>query len=181
MTIKCHAGLDAKELNSFLDSVESHAKQVREQGEPFALQEEHDEYDVFLAHNWADKEHIRAIYQSLQQQKVAAWLDEHQIPPGRWFADVIQESVKRVRCAAVFFGPKGLGRWQRLELRAFIQRCVDEEFPLIPVLLPGVTDLPSDLLFLKQLNWVKFQTLDDAEAIRNLVWGITGKRPVSQI
>lgn len=48
---------------------------------------------------------------------------------------------------------------------------------MIPVLLPGVDDIPKDMLFLKELNWVRFTSLDDAQALDRLEWGITGKRP----
>lgn len=178
MTVACHTGLDEQQLSPFLDLVEAHARSVLEELEPATLNDDRDEYDVFLAHNSADKEQIRAIQRELQRHQVAAWLDEQQIAPGQWYQDVIQKSVKKVKSTAVFFGTKGLGRWQSLELKAFITRCVDEGFPLIPVLLPGVTELPPDLVFLKELHWVQFKSLDDAAAIEGLRWGITGRKPV---
>ncbi|HUW61603.1 MAG TPA: hypothetical protein VMZ06_11395 [Candidatus Bathyarchaeia archaeon] len=63
------------------------------------------------------------------------------------------------------------------ELRAFISQCVDRDIPVIPVLLPGVEDIPKPLIFLRELNAVKFNALDDEDALRRLVWGIKGKRP----
>ena len=70
-----------------------------------------------------------------------------------------------------------MGRWQILELRAFISRCVDRELPVIPVLLPGTVELPGQLVFLKELSWVRLETLDDAESLGRLEWGITGVKP----
>jgi hypothetical protein len=54
---------------------------------------------------------------------------------------------------------------------------VDKGIPVIPVLLPGVPSIPDHLLFLKELKWVRFQSLDDHEALDELIWGITGERP----
>ncbi|MBD2452188.1 AAA-like domain-containing protein [Nostoc sp. FACHB-152] len=52
--------------------------------------------------------------------------------------------------------------------------------PVIPVLLPGVNNLPEDLVFLKQLRWVAFSNgVDDETAINLLAWGITGENPQS--
>ncbi|MBD2459080.1 AAA-like domain-containing protein [Nostoc sp. FACHB-87] len=53
--------------------------------------------------------------------------------------------------------------------------------PVIPVLLPGVSNLPEDLVFLKQLRWVTFSNgVDDEAAINLLAWGITGENPQSR-
>jgi hypothetical protein len=65
-----------------------------------------------------------------------------------------------------------------MELRSLISRCVAEDIPVIPVLLPGVNGIPEHLLFLQELNWVRFSNgLDDVEALYKLEWGITGRKP----
>ena len=136
------------------------------------------QYDVFLAHNSQDKPQVRAVAKELRQRGLNPWLDEEQIAPGRWFQDVIQQAIPGVKSAAIFIGPGGLGKWQELELRAFISQCVEANIPVIPVLLPGVDKLPTHLLFLSQLNWVRFTSgIDDVEALANLEWGITGRKP----
>jgi hypothetical protein len=89
---------------------------------------------------------------------------------------VIQDAVRRVRSAAIIIGPSGLGRWQALELRSFISQCVERELPVVPVLLPG-TQLPDSLLFMRELNAVRFVTsVAEHEVIASLVWGVTGDR-----
>lgn len=135
-------------------------------------------FDVFLAHNSQDKPLVESIAERLRQRGLNPWLDKEQIPPGRWFQDVIQQAITTVKSAAIFIGPKGLGKWQRIELRTFISQCVEADLPVIPVLLPGVSDIPKDLPFFKELNWVRFSSgIDDPEALDNLEWGITGKHP----
>ena len=135
-------------------------------------------FDVFLAHNSLDKPQVEAIAQELKQRGINYWLDKEQIPPGRWFQDVIQEAIPNVKSAAIFIGVNAVGKWQKLELRSFINRCVEADIPVIPVLLPGVNQIPENLVFLKEFSWVKFsQSINEKEALDNLEWGITGKKP----
>jgi small GTP-binding protein len=136
------------------------------------------EFDVFLAHNSADKKDVLAISKKLKQRGLNPWIDNEQIPPGRWFQDIIQQVIPKVKAAAIFIGLKGMGKWESMELRVFISQCVERGIPVIPTLLPGVASVPEDLLFLKGLNWVQFlNTVDEQEALDNLEWGITGMHP----
>ena len=136
------------------------------------------EFDVFLAHNSEDKRTVEAIGHNLKLRGLNPWLDDEQIPPGRWFQDVIQQAISNVKAAAIFISASGLGRWQVVELRAFIEECVEREIPVIPVLLAGVDKVPQNLRFLNQFTWVSFEDqIDDREALDRLQWGITGKRP----
>lgn len=139
---------------------------------------ESSDFDVFLAHNSSDKPQVEVVARELRQRGIKYWLGRKQIPPGRWFQDVIQEAIPNVKSAAIFIGVNAVGKWQKLELRSFINRCVEADIPVIPVLLPGVNKIPQDLLFLKELSWVKFsQSIHEKEALDKLEWGITGKRP----
>ena len=134
-------------------------------------------FDVFLAHSSKDKAQVRAINKKLKQRGLKPWLDEEQIPPGRSFQDEIQKTIPRVKSAAIFIGSQQ-GRWQLLELKTFISQCVNNHIPVIPILLPGVDEIPDNLPFLKEFSWVSFESgIDDTEALRNLVWGITGEKP----
>jgi hypothetical protein len=140
------------------------------------------QFDVFLAHNSQDKAQVRAIAYELKRCGLKPWLDEEQIPPGRPFQDVIQKAIQNVKSAAIFIGPKGLGKWQIMELRSLIGKLVEADIPVIPVLLPGVDGIPDDLDFLKQLNWVNFTNgIDDTQALNNLKWGITQEKPITEV
>jgi len=144
-------------------------------------QPENQELDVFLAHNSADKPEVRAIANQLKERGIKVWLDEDQIPPGRSFQDEIQKAIPLVKSAAIFIGLKGLGKWQTMELRVLTTSCVEKGIPLIPVLLPGVTKLPEKLVFLKEYTWVVFsKSIDDVQALKKLVWGITGTQSSPQ-
>lgn len=137
------------------------------------------DFDVFLAHSSKDKPAVEQIASDLRASGINPWLDKEQVPPGRWFQEVIQEAIPQVRSAAIFIGPTGLGQWEAVELRSFISRCVETRLPVIPVLLPGANGFPSDLIFLRELNAVQFKNLQDSDAIKRLIWGITGQNPFS--
>ena len=129
------------------------------------------------AHNSHDKPAVEAIASELRRRGLNPWFDKEQVPPGRWFQDVIQQAIPQVKSAAVILGTKGIGRWERVELRSFISQCVDVGLPVIPVLLPGVNQIPDDLLFLKELSWIRFKTeTNEVEVLDALEWGITGRR-----
>lgn len=135
-------------------------------------------FDVFLAHNSQDKAAVLRLGQQLRDQGIYPWIDVEQTPPGQWFQDVIQSAVRTVKTAAILMGSSGLGRWQAVELRVFISRCVEHGIPLIPVLLPGAEEFPNDLAFLRELNFVKFtNSVTEESGISRLVWGITGEKP----
>lgn len=135
------------------------------------------EFDSFLAHNSKDHEDVVVVAERLRDHGLNPWLDREQIPPGRWFQDIIQEAIGRVRSASIFFGEDGLGRWEELELRAFIAQCVERKVPVIPVLLPG-GEIPYAVTpFVSQLRVVEFlKSVNEDRAFADLVWGITGDR-----
>ena len=137
-------------------------------------------FNVFLAHNSADKPQVRAIAKELKRRKLKPWLDEEQIPPGRLFQEEIQKAIPQIQSAAICIGTKGLGKWQIIELQAIISQFIDKGSPVIPILLPGVDRIPDNLLFLQQFNWVRFEKIDDAASLYQLEWGITGIKPQSQ-
>lgn len=135
------------------------------------------EFDIFLAHNSVDRVTIVKLGSNLRARGISPWIDVEQVPPGRWFQDVLQSVVRRVSSVAVVIGTSGLGRWQAAELRASISRCVEDGIPVIPVLLPGVKEIPSNLLFLRELNAVAFEhSVDEDVPLQRLAWGITGRK-----
>ena len=58
-----------------------------------------------------------------------------------------------------------------------MSRCVEHDIPLIPILLPGTSAIPEELVFLRELNLVAFsRDIGEEEAIARLIWGITGEK-----
>ena len=130
------------------------------------------EFDVFLAHNARDKHAVKRLAWHLRGFGIHPWIDDEQIPPGRWFQDIIQRTIGTIPVAAIVLGPHGVGRRETVELRSFISQCVKRDIPIIPVALPGAS-VPNEFTFLSDFTWVRFEgTVDDATAIDRLRWGI---------
>jgi WD40 repeat protein len=136
------------------------------------------EFDVFLAHNSADKKEVIELSNILKSKGINTWLDTEQIPPGKQFQDIIQQVIPKVKSVAIIVGNKGIGKWQKLEINSFINQCVERDLPIIPILMPKVNKIPNTFSFLSEFNWVSFfESIDEEETISKLIWGITGERP----
>ncbi|MEQ8462636.1 toll/interleukin-1 receptor domain-containing protein [Coleofasciculus sp. E1-EBD-02] len=136
------------------------------------------QFDVFMAHNSKDRPQVLEIAEQLKQRGLKPWIDIEQIPPGQSFQKVIQQAIPNVKSAAIFLGLEGTGNCQEEEIPVILSQSRKANIPVIPVLLPGVNQLPDDLLFLSERNWVAFASrLDDIKALDLLEWGITGKKP----
>jgi hypothetical protein len=139
------------------------------------------EFDVFLAHHSGDKVLVHQISNKLKQHGLRPWIDEEQIAPGRSFQQAIQQAIPTVKVAAIILGVNGVGSWQEWEIQTFFSQCVNKGKPVIPVLLPGVSEVPESLPFLQQLRWINFNNTEDATALELLVWGITGIKPEKEL
>ena len=104
-------------------------------------------------------------------------MDEEQIAPGELFQEAIQKAIPNIKSAAIIVGKSGLGQWQIIELHTLTSQFVRKRIKVIPILLPEVSELPEDLLFLQGFNWVSFKEITDEDAFYRLIWGITGKKP----
>ncbi len=134
-------------------------------------------FDVFLAYNNQDKAEVQTIARELKQRGLKPWLDQEQIRPGQLLRDVLDQALAQVKSVAVFIGPEELDKRQTVELHSLVSRSRDADLPVIPVLLPGVDELPDELPFLEDINQVRFSKINDLKALDDLEWGITGKRP----
>ena len=133
-------------------------------------------FDVVLAHNSKDKPSVEAIARLLRRRGLNVWFDKWDIPPGRVFQREIDSAVRTARSIAVFVGRHGLGPWEEMEMEAAIGQFVKRKAPVIPTLLPRAHSNTTLPLMLDSFSRVRFKTLDDKEAIADLVWGITGMR-----
>ncbi|HKI16551.1 MAG TPA: toll/interleukin-1 receptor domain-containing protein, partial [Isosphaeraceae bacterium] len=130
-------------------------------------------FDAFLSYHSDYKAKVEQIAEQLRSRGLKLWLDQEQVPPGRWFQDYLEGAIVKAKSVVIFIGRKGLGRWQAIEVRAFVQRCAEENIPVIPVLLPGIAAIPEELMFLRSLNRVRFvKKVSEPDPLDRLVWGI---------
>lgn len=136
-------------------------------------------YEVFLSHGSADKPAVEAIARQLQDAGITPFLDKWHLIPGRIWQDDLEKALEESRACAIFVGAEGLGPWAKQEMRVVLDRGArDEDFPVIPVLLPGVRKPDKLPAFLKQRTWVEFTAgIDDPDALHRLICGIRGEPP----
>ena len=141
------------------------------------------QYDAFLSYNSQDRAAVEALARRLRDEGLRLYLEVWELAPGREFQSALTEGIGDSKSCVVFLGPNGLGPWQDQEVQVVInRRAHDGEYRVIPVLLPGF-ELPrpgeiTRLAFLLNARWVEFfRTLDDKQALRELVWGIRGTAP----
>jgi len=148
-------------------------RRLREYGIPSET-ETRNAPSVFLAHNSKDERIIEEIAELLRRRRIRVWFDKWILPPGRPFQEEIEKVLRHVNAIAVFIGGSGLGRWERMELRATIGYF---DGPVIPVLLPGAPSASHLPPFLREFSAVRFATPHDLDALTKLIWGITGIKP----
>ncbi len=128
-------------------------------------------FDVFLAHNSKDKPQVRAIAEELRKRGLKPWLDEEQMLGGDTALEEIQKGISLSKSVAFFIGLDGSGNWQgNLELPITVNLVLYSGLRLIPVLLPGVQEIPKapQYFFLSTKIWISFESIDDAKALNRL-------------
>jgi hypothetical protein len=81
-------------------------------------------FDVFMCHNSEDKPEVQEISLRLRNHGILPWLDEWELRPGFLWQKLLEEQISNIKSAAVFVGESGIGPWQDMELRAFINQFV---------------------------------------------------------
>ena len=133
------------------------------------------DYDVFLCHNSRDKKIVKQIGEQLIERGILPWLDEWEIRAGELWQDALEAQLKNVKSAAVFIGPRRVGPWQDLEVKAFIRQFVQRKCPVIPVILPGRKSTPKLPVLLDGFQMIDFRQ-GDPDPLEQLIRGIPGER-----
>ena len=107
---------------------------------------------------------------------MTVWLDEEQLIPGRPWQEALEEIIGTARTVAVLVGRDGMGPWEGAEMCACLHQFVKRALPVIPVLLPGVSQEPKLPLFLQGFTWVDLREGLAPDGMERLEWGIRGTK-----
>ncbi len=125
----------------------------------FLRLDEHERYDVFLAHNSADKPLARELCRALRLSEISVWFDEDNIQPGP-LAAMLSGAMSRSDKILVAIGKEGVGKWQSaFEIQNAINLAVRHGTAVIPVLLPGLSDFPDEFNYLEAYAGVRLKSL----------------------
>lgn len=134
-------------------------------------------FDVFLSHHSGDKTLVVELKTLLSKQKISAWLDKDELPPGQNWQPLLDEGLRNSRAIAACVGKSGIGPWQDEEVQSAMRMAVRDKRPVIPVLLPGAGAEPPLPPFLANRTWVDCRNGFTEEALLRIEWGITGVKP----
>jgi len=135
-------------------------------------------FDVLFTYNQPDEIKVLQVAAKLREYGLEPWVKREQIRPGTFYQDSTQQAMASINCSAIFIGSEKFLGLSILEVYAQISKTVKQGTILIPVLLPGVEIIPEDMLFLNQIEYVRFvDGMDDCRAIEDLVWAIKNQRP----
>ena len=135
------------------------------------------EWNAFLCHNSKEKPQVEKIRCRLQEQGIKTWLDRYDFEPFSPWQPQLEEVIGQIKSAAIFIGSSGVGPWQDIEMRSFLNEFVTRKLRMGLVILPGCSDeliskVPS---FYKDFHWVDFrQSIPDP--MEQLFWGVTGQK-----
>lgn len=139
------------------------------------------QYAVFLSFNSEDRKMVEKIAVYLKDKTdLRPWFDQWDLIPGEPWVRNLEKGLKESSACAVFVGKSGEGPWQSREVETALRQQVDQEdFRVIPVLLPDALKQPELPLFLAGNMWIDFRGkgIVDDDTLWRLECGIRGVAP----
>ncbi|HMS84326.1 MAG TPA: SUMF1/EgtB/PvdO family nonheme iron enzyme [Nitrospira sp.] len=138
------------------------------------------QFDVFLSYHWRDHAQVETLAKRLHEQQLTVFLDRWYLAPGQSWPKALESTLSQCRSVAICVGQGEMGPWQQREQYLALERQVaaerqGQQFPVIPVLLPGAE---PPLGFLSQNTWVDLRARgDDPVLLATLVGAIHGHPP----
>lgn len=134
-------------------------------------------HDIFLSYNSEDLALVEVIAGALDDRGLRVWFDQWQIAAGDPVREGLERALPSCKSCAVFIGPHGMGKWQREEISLALSRrmAAPEQFRVFAVVLPAAPTDVGD--FLHNYHRVTFRSLDDQDALEQLIGGIRGIAP----
>jgi hypothetical protein len=140
---------------------------------------ENKDYDAYICYHEADEAEVFKIGEELKAHNILPWFDSINVQPGTPRRQQQEEQIEKIPAAAVFVGQHAVADWQALQMYSFIEQFVQRGSPVIPVLLADAPQKPKLPVFLANFAWVDFRK-QVPDPIKQLIWGITGKRDTSR-
>lgn len=135
------------------------------------------DYEAFCSYSRADEHTVRRVVAALRERGITTFLDRDSLPPGQPWPALLAKHIKDSCSVLVFVGPTGMGTWQQRERDlALLRQTREPDFPVIPVLLPGVDDPALD--FLGLMTWTDLSHgVDDQDRLDDLARAIRNEHP----
>jgi hypothetical protein len=137
------------------------------------------DYDVFLCYHSRNTAFVREIGERLKAWGLLPWFDEWESQPGAVWPELLEHQLGRFKALAICMGSDGTAPWQQITQQTFIQQFVEQECPIIPVLLPGFEGELTLPQFFQAAQSVDFRAKAPAP-LKQLIQAITGEQDIQQ-
>jgi tetratricopeptide (TPR) repeat protein len=142
-----------------------------------------DEYDVFISYSRLDAQHAADLDLLLRTKGLETFFDRANLPPGLPWVQALEAAINHSKAILILIGTHGLGNTQQYERQyALFRQAREHAFPVIPVLLPGVSSTPVG--FLQLLTWIDFShcgKVNDAPGeLQRLLTAVRGESAQSE-
>lgn len=106
---------------------------------------------IFISHATADDAFVRDLRQALESLGLSVWVDSRNLRGGDKLARQVEQAIEEARQVIVVLSPNTINSpWVRREIRKALKvekRRKDEDYRVIPLLLPGVEPRALELWF----------------------------------
>ena len=122
---------------------------------------------VFCSHRRIDKPAVKELARKLLAAGIEAWVDEWEIQPGDNFVAAINRGLESRDVGLIFFSSEVAGgKWVQAEIDALTVMTVEDNKPLIPVMLDAAVPLPPLLRSRSRLGFDQIdQLIDEHEKV----------------
>jgi hypothetical protein len=94
---------------------------------------------IFLSYAGLDRKIATQVAHGLKGAGVEVWWDREGIGWGDNWIQKLEDALTECGGYVILVGSSGVRRWVKFELSLAIKRHIDQELPIFPLLLPGVT------------------------------------------
>ncbi|HEX7839686.1 MAG TPA: TIR domain-containing protein [Kofleriaceae bacterium] len=145
------------------------------------VHQDQNRFDALLCYESGEESVAVELATQLRNRGLNICLDVRESRPGAPRLDAILEALKRSNSCVVLIGRSAQSGRDKTAAETIVDWWRHDDFPFIPVLLPGAPDRSGLGAFLRLFTWVDLRAgTTDPEAIDRLVWGITGLRPAER-
>ena len=130
---------------------------------------------IFLSYSGADRDIASRIYAGLKGAGVDVWWDREGIGWSDNWIVTLENELARCSAYIILIGQSGVRKWVKAELYLAIKRHFEQELPIFPVLLPGVTPdaMPPFLEIFQAVRLPKDFTEIDYGALAQRLSGVS--------
>jgi hypothetical protein len=94
---------------------------------------------LFLSYAGVDRDAAAQVAAGLTAAGVKIWWDREGIGWGDTWIDKLEQALQHCAGYIILVGPAGIRKWVKAELNVALKRHVEEDLPIFPLLLEGVT------------------------------------------